>query len=73
MRSSNLDFTILRPSVIFGQGSDFTTQLIRSITILPFLAPIPGSGKALFQPIWVEDVVTCMVQALKGEKSGQTC
>ena len=73
VRSSNLDFTILRPSVIFGQGSGFTTQLIRSITMLPFLAPIPGSGKALFQPIWVKDVVTCIVQALKGGKSGQTC
>ncbi|MFQ5925762.1 MAG: NAD(P)H-binding protein [Dehalococcoidia bacterium] len=71
VRSSTLDFAIFRPSVMFGQGSGFTTQLIRSLTMFPFLAPVPGSGKACFQPIWVEDVVTCVVRALKGGKTGQ--
>ncbi len=73
VRSSKLDFTILAPSVMFGTGSDFTTELIGSLKMFPFLAPIPGSGKTRFQPIWVEDTVSCVLQALKGEKSGQTC
>tara|TARA_B100000315_G_scaffold69103_1_gene62950 strand:+ start:574 stop:1461 length:888 start_codon:yes stop_codon:yes gene_type:complete len=73
VRSSKLDFTILEPSVMFGTGSGLTTRLIGSIKMFPFLAPIPGSGKTRFQPIWVEDTVSCVLQALKGEKSGQTC
>ena len=73
VRSSNLDFTIFRASVMFGLGSGFTAQLIHSLTMFPLLAPVPGSGKACFQPIWVGDVAACMVQALKGGKTGQTC
>ena len=73
VRSSKLDFTILAPSVMFGTGCGFTRELIGSIKMFPFLAPIPGSGKTRFQPIWVEDMVSCRLQALKGEKSGQTC
>ena len=71
VRSSKLDFAILRPSVIFGPGSGFTTQLVRSLTMFPFLAPVPGSGKTRFQPIRAEDVATCLVQLLKGGKAGQ--
>jgi NADH dehydrogenase len=69
VRSSNLDFTIFRPSVIFGEGSGFTEQIARSLMIFPFLAPVPGSGKTRFQPIWVEDVVTCVMQVLGKGKS----
>ncbi len=73
VRSGNLDFTIFRPSVIFGPGSGFTTQLIRSLSMFPFLAPVPGSGKACFQPIWAGDVAAGIIQALKGGKARQTC
>ena len=73
VRSSKLDFTILAPSVMFGAGCGFTKELIGSIKMVPFLAPIPGSGKTRFQPIWVEDLVSCVLQALGGEKSRQTC
>ncbi|MFQ6121596.1 MAG: complex I NDUFA9 subunit family protein [Dehalococcoidales bacterium] len=71
VRSSNLDFVIFRPSVIFGRGSGFTAQIIRSLTMFPFLAPVPGSGRTRFQPIWVEDVATCIVRAVRGRKTGQ--
>lgn len=73
VRSSNLDFTILRPSVIFGEGCGLIDGLIQSLKLSPpFLAPIPGSGKARFQPIWVGDVATCTIQAIKSGRSGQT-
>ncbi len=73
VRSSNLDYTILEPSIMFGTGAGFITRLIRSLKTFPFLAPIPGSGKTRFQTIWVEDVATCVLKALGGEKSRQTC
>lgn len=73
VRSSNLDYTILEPSVMFGTGVGFITRLVHSLKVFPFLAPIPGSGKTRFQTIWVEDTVTCILQTLKGGKSRQTC
>mgnify|MGYP001436322068 CR=1 FL=1 len=73
VRSSNLDYTILEPSIMFGTGAGFITRLVRSLKMFPFLAPVPGSGRTRFQTIWVEDTVTCILQALKGGKSRQTC
>jgi NADH dehydrogenase len=74
VRSSKLDFVIFRPSAIFGQGFgySFIDSMIRSLKILPFIAPVPGSGKTRFQPIWVEDVVSCIIQTLENEKGSQT-
>jgi NADH dehydrogenase len=50
----NLPYTILRPSVIFGEGDDF---LNRFATLTAFLPVIPlACARTRFQPIWVEDV-----------------
>jgi len=74
VRSSNLDFIIFRPSAIFGQGFgySFIDSMIRSLRMFPFIAPVPGSGKTRFQPIWVKDVVSCIISALQAGKDGQT-
>jgi len=73
VRNSNLEFIIFRPSVIFGQGFgySFVDSMMRSLKMLPLIAPLPGSGKTRFQPIWVEDVVSCIVKALQGGIAGQ--
>lgn len=60
---SGLDWTILRPSVIFGKDAPFIkglTDLLRSAPV----APLIGGGKTLFQPIYVEDVVTILLKVL---------
>ncbi len=74
VQNSNLDFIIFRPSAIFGQGFgySFIDSMIRSLTMFPFIAPVPGSGNTRFQPIWVEDVASCIIQALENEKGSQT-
>jgi NADH dehydrogenase len=71
--ASGLDYTILKPSVMFGQGAGFINAILRSIRMFPFLAPIAGSGKTLFQAIWVEDVVSCLIRAVEGDKVCQSC
>ena len=58
---------------MFGIGSSFIIELIGSIKIFLFLAPVLGSGKTRFQPIWMEDRVSCILQALGDERSRQTC
>jgi len=62
VRGSDLEATIFRPSVIFGAGNAFIPQ-IRDLLRKP-VTPVIGNGMSLSQPIWVEDVVSCFVEAL---------
>ncbi|MFZ5650512.1 MAG: SDR family oxidoreductase [Bacillota bacterium] len=66
VRSSMIRWTIIRPSVIYGRGFGFFNRIIQSMRISPpFLAPVPGMGGSLFQPIAVEDVSDCIIRALE--------
>lgn len=72
VRSSGLDFSIFRPSLIFGEGDQFFTQLAKMIRFAPFV-PVIGPGRNLLQPISVDDVAECFVQALgKPDTIGKT-
>jgi NADH dehydrogenase len=73
VRASGLDWTIFRPSVIFGHGFGFLSRVKQSLRMVPFLAPIPGSGRTRFQPIWVGDVAECVYRSLRAPAAfGQT-
>jgi len=64
VRQSGLAWSILGPSVQFGPGSPFIVglaDLIRSMPVVPMI----GSGGRKFQPIWVEDVVTCALKMVR--------
>ena len=66
-----LNLTIFRPSVIFGQGDSFISLFASLIKLLPviFLA----KHKAKFQPVWVEDVASCFMRSLENTGTyGQT-
>jgi len=69
VRSSGIDFTILRPSVMFGRGDGFVCVLADIIKKLP-LVPIIGSGRTKFQLISVEDVATCVAESLTNKRTG---
>jgi nucleoside-diphosphate-sugar epimerase len=61
---SGLDFTILRPTMIYGSARDRNmVRLIRMIERYPII-PVAGSGKRLQQPIYVDDVARAVVDAL---------
>lgn len=64
IRRSKLDYTILRTAVVYGPDDSFTTGLARIISALPFLFLVPGNGRTQLQPLWVEDLVTCLTWAL---------
>jgi NADH dehydrogenase len=63
LRSSDLDYTIMRPSVIFGKEDAFINQLARMTRYSP-LVPVVGPGNGRLQPIWQEDVTACFVRSL---------
>jgi NADH dehydrogenase len=62
--AGGVNWTILRSSLVFGPEDDFFNRLDRLIRRMP-VAPVAGNGKTRFQPIWVEDVVSCVVACLK--------
>jgi uncharacterized protein YbjT (DUF2867 family) len=68
---SGITYTILRPSIVFGPEDDFFNRLAGLVRWNP-IVPIAGDGKTRFQPIWVEDLVTCIVACLEeGAHDGQ--
>lgn len=60
LRSSGLDWIILRPSLVYGDGSYGGTSLIRGMAGLPLFVPLPGSGDFAFTPIHVRDLARCV-------------
>ncbi len=70
VRESSLAWTILRPSVVFGDDGEFLSFL-RRVTP-PVIAPLPGGGKTRFQPIHVSDMAALIVAALAPDHAGQT-
>jgi uncharacterized protein YbjT (DUF2867 family) len=62
VRESGLAWSALGPSIMFGKGAAFFKGLSDLIRSVPGVVPMIGSGKVEFQPIWVEDVVTCLVK-----------
>lgn len=63
---SDLDWTIFRPSVIFGDGGEFVSFSKQLTT--PYLTGLPGGGHNQFQPIWIQDVVELMAESLEGDR-----
>jgi NADH dehydrogenase len=63
VRTSGLDWTIFRPSVIFGPKDDFINKLAGFVKNLP-LVPVIGDGSYRLQPIDGNDVSRCFAMAL---------
>jgi NADH dehydrogenase len=62
--SSGLEWTVLRPSVIFGPEDGFANVLARLVRLTPFVLPLPAFGASRFQPIAVDDVASVVALAL---------
>jgi uncharacterized protein YbjT (DUF2867 family) len=66
---AGLRHTIFAPSIIYSPGDHFLTILRRIALLLPVM-PVSGSARALYQPIWSDDVADCVVAALDGRGDG---
>jgi uncharacterized protein YbjT (DUF2867 family) len=64
LKESGLDWTIIQPSVLFGKNAPFIKGLVDLIRTSP-VVPLIGGGKIMFQPIYVEDVVTVIIKVLE--------
>ncbi|MGP1665783.1 MAG: NAD-dependent epimerase/dehydratase family protein, partial [Rhodanobacter sp.] len=61
----DLDWVILRPSLVYSaRGSYGGTSLLRALSGLPGILPLPGHGKQALQPLAAEDVGLAVVAAI---------
>jgi len=67
--SSDLDWTVIRPSVIFGPSDEFVNVLARLALLSPFVFPLPGGGTARFQPIAVQNVAEAIAVTLERQSA----
>jgi len=70
VRESDLEWTIFRPSVVFGDGGEFVGFTKKLTT--PHVTALPGGGKTRFQPIHCGDMVRILANGLTGEHAGET-
>jgi NADH dehydrogenase len=72
VRESELDWTVFAPSIVYAPGDAWLTLLER-LALAPVM-PLPGMGRARYQPIWAQDAAACVMAALRtpaGERRGR--
>ena len=60
---SGIAHVVLQPSLLFGEGDDFFPRLAFSLRFP--VVPVPGDGKARFQPVHVDDIAQALVAAVE--------
>lgn len=82
IRESGLDYTIFRPSIIFGDPRgkmEFATQLYQDMVRIPLPAVgfhtglTPAHGEVLMSPVHVRDVADAFVNALGDDSAIGNC
>jgi NADH dehydrogenase len=63
---SDLEYTIFRPSVVFGDGGEFVS--FTKLLAPPYVSALPGGGRTRFQPIWVGDLVPMLADAIESDE-----
>jgi uncharacterized protein YbjT (DUF2867 family) len=67
---SALDWTIFKPSVMFGPGDSFLNRFAGLLAAIPFVFPL-ARPNARLQPVWVDDVVDALLRCLHGGASSR--
>jgi NADH dehydrogenase len=63
LAASGLEYAIVRPTIIFGEGAPVLTGLAR-LAAAPIL-PVFGNGRALVQPVSVNDLAACLAEIVE--------
>ena len=64
IRQSGLNYTILRTALLYGEEDVFVNAIAMVLRAAPMFFFMPGDGTVKLQPLWVEDLVTCLEWSL---------
>lgn len=70
LRSLDLDWFVLRPSLVYGKGGG-SAQLFMRLARMPFLTAI-GDGQQILQPVHIGDVVATVMHCLTSDETRKT-
>ena len=71
LQSLPLDWTILRPSIVYGRQSYGGTAMLRALATFPLCVPLIGRGEQTSTPIHVSDLCRTVLLALSGTRLSQ--
>lgn len=69
IRNGKVPYTIIRSSLVYGPEDHFTTKLASLLRASPGVFPIPSGKRTVIQPVWVEDLVTCLLWSIEKEET----
>lgn len=65
LRGLPVDWTVVRPSLVYGDGSYGGTSALRGLAGLPCVSPLVGDGSAAFRPIHIDDLVETVARVVE--------
>ena len=72
VRASGLEWSIMRPSLIYGPKDAFINMLADQLRLAPIM-PVLGDGRYRLQPIHAADVARCFALALEQPETVGQC
>lgn len=73
VKESVVEYTILRPSLIFGKGDEFFGGTLKGLATAAPVVPVVGDGSYRLRPVFVADVAAAFGSALSSPAaSGET-
>jgi uncharacterized protein YbjT (DUF2867 family) len=67
IRNGKVPYTIVRTSLVYGPEDHFTNNIARLIRSSIGVFPVPSGKRTVVQPVWVEDLVTCLLWAIQND------
>lgn len=68
LRTLPLNWVVLRPSLVYGEGSHGGTSALRGLAGLPGISPLVGDGSAAFRPIHIDDLVETVARVVETDR-----
>jgi uncharacterized protein YbjT (DUF2867 family) len=65
IKTSGINYTIFRSGIVFGPGDHFSEDLKTIMQAFPWFFILPDKGLSQVQPVWIDDLVTCLVWTLE--------
>ncbi len=72
VKESKLNYTILRPTLVYGENSNSLQHIINHLKKFPFIIPLIGKGKSYLQPVDVKDVVKVIITSINKKPENKT-
>jgi len=69
VRESHLQWTIFRPSLIYGKDDLFTNTIEQAAKLSRGIMPMPFDGETVLQPVAVADIARAFANALANEQA----